>query len=356
MAERYTSFTVTDFLTDDFFINHHLKPTPESTKFWKDWVDNSWTNEYKEAVEVLQVIRMGLTTYEHTTLSAEAKLFVFNRIQETNQKATKERKQLGMWRWVAAAAVVLILGMGYVFLSKTSSYKRNLEVLATGHRVEKKAVNAPLLIHLPDGSAVKLLPRSKISFPAEFDKEKRVVILSGEATFDIAKDPARPFLVMANEVITKVLGTRFNVKAYENLTNVVVTVEEGKVSVFKNSTSKKVDNELKGVILLPNQQAIFDRSTDQYNKKLIGTPTILNAHEQPSFDFEETPLKEVMKRLEIAYGIEIVFDEVLLSDCQVTGRFETESLFQKLDIITKTIGGSYEVVEGKIVINSRGCH
>lgn len=356
MAKDYTSFSTIDFLSDDFFVNHQLNPTPESTKFWEQWLSLHDRQTYEEAVKIIRSICSGLHTYEFNTLSAEVKGFIFSRIQETNQKVVFVQRRRRVILWTAAASVVLALGIGAIFWQESSMYKQNLAVLATAQTEEKKALNAPLLIHLPDGSAVKLSPRSKISYPTEFDKEKRVVILSGEATFDIAKDPARPFLVVANEVTTKVLGTQFSVKAYENRKEVVVSVQEGKVSVYKNNKEVGSANELKGVILLPNQQAIFDRETDQYDKKLIGSPNIIHANEQAGFVFEETPLEEVIQRLEVAYGIEILFDEALLKDCQVTGRFESESLFQKLDIITKTIDGSYEVVEGKIVINSRGCH
>ncbi len=354
MKKDYTSFTVSDFLTDDTFVNHQMKPTPQSDKFWIEWCSMHNTYEYDEAVDILRSVRLGLKSYEETKLSAEAKSFIFSRIQETNQKIIPLRRYTAKSTWMAAASIIVLLVLGYYFFPKPSSYKRNLSILESSQTEEKKALTKPLLIHLPDGSAVKLAPRSKISYPVQFEKEKRVVILSGEATFDIAKDPSRPFLVIANEVTTKVLGTRFRVKAYENRKEIEVSVEEGKVSVYKNA--KTDDTELKGVILLPNQQAIFDRETDQYDKKLIQTPSIISSEENLTFDFEETPLKEVIRRLEVAYGIEIVFDETLLKDCQVTGRFENESLFQKLDIITKIVGGSYEVLEGKIVINSRGCH
>ena len=253
----------------------------------------------------------------------------------------------------AAAASFVLVSVAVYFAFSPSVYKSNLAVIQQESIEKKNELNYPILIHLPDGSAVKLASKSKISYPQSFEKDKRIVILSGEATFDIAKDPSRPFLVYANEVTTKVLGTRFNVKAYENKNDVVVSVEEGKVSVYKNKKTTK--NELTGVILLPNQQAIFDRKTDQYNKQLIQTPTIISQNKQLNFEFNETPIEEVFRKIELAYGIDIEFDENLLKGCQVTGSFDNESLFQKLDIITKIIGGSYEIVEGKILINSRGC-
>lgn len=356
MAKDYTSYTVSDFLTDDDFVNHQLHPTVASEQFWKNWLAFNTDKTYSEATETLRSIRLGLKSYENSELSAEAKLFIFNRIQQTNRKPFSIIRHYNPLVWLGAASIVAVIGFALYLLQNNSTYKRNLAVLTNATTEQKNTLNKPILIHLPDGSAVKLAPQSKLSYPIHFDKEKRVVILSGEATFDIAKDPARPFLVMANEVTTKVLGTRFNVKAYENRKDVEVSVEEGKVSVYKNKKTVTNDNALKGVILLPNQQAVFDRETDQYDKKLIKTPSILNADEQLTFAFEETPLKEVFRRIEIAYGIEIVFDESLLKECQITGTCNNESLFQKLDIITKIIGGSYDVVEGKIIINSRGCH
>lgn len=355
MTKDYTSYRVSDFLTDDFFVNHQLYPTPSSHKFWEEWLSLHEHSAYDEAVEVLRSIRLGLRTYETTSLPSDTRNFIFNRIKETNQKAIFIQRRKKTISWAAAASVIIALGLGYFFWQQSSAYKKNLSVVSSLQMVEKTAINTELLIHLPDGSAVKLAPRSKISFPTQFDSTKRVVILSGEATFDIAKDPAKPFLVMANEVTTKVLGTRFNVIAYENQKEVVVSVQEGKVSAFKNTRSKDPEKELAGVVLLPNQQVIFDRDSDQYQKKLIGSPNLLNTPKKTDFYFDETPLAEVIQRLETAYGIEIMYDESLLKKCQVTGRFENESLFQKLDIITKTLNGSYEIVEGKIILNSRGC-
>lgn len=353
MIKDFSTYTVSDFLTDDSFVSQHLHPTNETETFWRESLNSYPNKAYFEAVEVLKSVRMGLSNYENNTISEEAKVFVFNKIKETNRKKTiffipKQTR----FQFAAAAAVVLVSLAAY-FTFSPSVYKANLAVIRE-ERIEKKnELNQPILIHLPDGSAVKLASKSKISYPQNFEKDKRIVILSGEATFDIAKDPARPFLVYANEVTTKVLGTRFNVKAYENTNDIVVSVEEGKVSVYKNKKTTK--NELTGVILLPNQQAIFDRKTDQYNKQLIQSPTIINQNKQLNFEFNETPIEEVFRKIELAYGIAIEYDKNLLSGCQVTGSFDNESLFQKLDIITKIIGGSYEIVEGKILINSRGC-
>lgn len=359
MGNHYLIYSVTDFLTDDYFVTSQLHPSPESELFWQTWYANhpQKRSEYTEAKNILVSLQMGLKSYEQTNISTEAKNYIFLRIQETNQKRAFLKPLLHFRSpiiWAGAAAIIVLIGLFYYSVVVDTSYHKNLSVLPKASIEQKNTLDKPMLVHLPDGSAVLLAPKSKITYPENFEKDRRLVILSGEATFDISKDANRPFLVMANEVTTKVLGTRFNVKAFESMKEVVVSVQEGKVSVFKNMNVRKKENELKGVILLPNQQAIFNRSTDQYDKKLISTPMIVNAN-GISFEFNEAPLSEVFKRIEQAYSVEIVYNESLLAECQVTGTFENESLFQKLDIITNIIGGSYEVLEGKILINSKGC-
>jgi transmembrane sensor len=350
--QDYTMFTVSDFLIDDKFVGQHLKPTAESAIFWKETNLDILNEDYLKAVEILNTLVLGMKNYETQNLSEEAKTFIFQKISETNKSKFEVFISPNLKFWLGAAALILVSAVIYMSQRK-SIYQTNLAHISDQIIETKNNLNTDMLIHLPDGSAVKLAPKSKLSYPTNFDINKRVVILSGQATFDVAKDPSRQFLVFANEVTTKVLGTRFVVKAYENSEQVEVAVEEGKVSVYKNKINPK--NELTGVILLPNQQAIFDRQSDKYNKNIIKLPSIMENKKQTKFVFDEDSFVSVLQMIEEAYGIEIEFDEALLKSCQITGSFENESLFQKLDILTKTIGGSYEIVEGKIIINARGC-
>ena len=80
----------------------------------------------------------------------------------------------------------------------------------------------PLKINLEDGSIVTLEKQSKLSYPTHFQKNKRMVILEGEALFEIAKNPEKPFYVYDNEIVTKVLGTRFSIKDKENGKDVIL--------------------------------------------------------------------------------------------------------------------------------------
>ena len=103
--------------------------------------------------------------------------------------------------------------------------------------------NMPQIITLSDGSSVLLQPNSKLSYPKIFIGNQRKVYLSGEAFFEISKNPKKPFFVYANEIVTKVVGTSFRIRAYSNQPNVEVLVRTGKVKVRSNELISNSNNE-----------------------------------------------------------------------------------------------------------------
>ena len=132
-------------------------------------------------------------------------------------------------------------------------------------------------------------------------------------------------------------------------------VQHGQVSVYKNDKIQK--QALEGVLLLPNQQVVFERQTTHFVKSIIENPSLIENKSkiEANFEFDETPISTVFDRIEKAYGIDIVFSAEVLRNCQLTASLSEESLFQKLDIITQSIGANYETVEGKIVVTANGC-
>jgi transmembrane sensor len=93
-------------------------------------------------------------------------------------------------------------------------------------------------VHLPDGSRIVLAPFSRLSYDAQFSTRQREVRLTGLAYFEIVHDSARPFLVQAGGSTTRVLGTRFSVRAYDDERVVRVAVEEGHVALGGNGSRR----------------------------------------------------------------------------------------------------------------------
>ncbi len=366
---NYALFGITDFVCDDVFLNYHLSPTETNTCFWEEWLQQNpgKRGEWEQAEQLLDAVRLGLSDYTRTYLSPEAEAHLLERIQATIALMDDhETPIVPLWKrtWVlrsaAAACFLLVFSLWYFNQSSPSVYQQKVAALKE-YAIEKtNQGDSSIAIVLPDGSEVLLTPKSRLAYPMNFTGDTRTVYLSGEATFSVVKDFKKPFYVHANEIVTKVLGTKFVVRAFESDKDVVVSVQSGQVSVYnpiKKGTAVSGNEKTRGVLLLPNQQAVFERLTEQFKKSLIAQPVPIEIPglEAISFDFNETPVIEAFRRIKKAYGIDIVFNTEVLKGCEVTASLNTESLFEKLDVLTQTINGSYEMVDGQIVVTTKGC-
>src|SRR5690606_20932726 len=159
---------------------------------------------------------------------------------------------------------------------------------------------------------------------------------------------------------TRVLGTSFTVRNMEGEGNVLVQVATGKVSVFRSTeedrplpaAAKAVD----GVVLMPNQQVVYERLEMRMTKSLIENPRVLIPVEKQTFDFVDTPITEVFAAIEEAYGVDIVFDEEALSSCYLNASLTDVPLYEKLKLICRGINTTYEVIDSHIIIYGKGCN
>ncbi|WAC12567.1 FecR family protein [Dyadobacter pollutisoli] len=368
MTPSFDHFTVADFLTCDDFVSHQLSPDERTNALWNSWLAGNPANvdEWTQAVHLLESIRIGLHHYAATVLSEDTINGLLQRIKETNNIAetTPFVGPLNRFKWLAAASVLVICGLfAAMWLTRQDSktYYANriadhnatyVEKVNTGKEVES--------IVLPDSSVVELAPGSKLAFSSQFNKATRDVFLSGEATFEVTKNARKPFLVYANEVVTKVLGTKFKVRAFDDEKDVLVNVSSGQVSVFREKdhlTNKDVNLSAKnGLLLLPNQKAVFSRQTEEFNKTLVEQPAIIaKGKEVFQFNYDSVPIAKVFEDLEKSYGIAIRFNREQLKECELSASLKTETFDEKLEVICKTINAEYQKFDGQIIINGGGC-
>jgi ferric-dicitrate binding protein FerR (iron transport regulator) len=240
------------------------------------------------------------------------------------------------------------------FYSKIVKEKKESLIEATNQTGKSTVLN------LPDGTSVVLFPGSRLSYPKIF-KNSRNVYLEGEAFFEVTKNPQKPFLVYANKLVSKVLGTSFTVKAYAADSVVNVTVKTGRVSVFteEDQNQKKLSNrpELAGLVLTPNQQVVYHLADNRLIRTLAAEPAIVNRKsiQQETFSFNKTPVQQVFKLLQDTYGISIIYNEDLLEGCELTGELGDEPLLEKMNVICKAIDGSYEMMDAQIIVTNKGC-
>jgi transmembrane sensor len=222
----------------------------------------------------------------------------------------------------------------------------------------------PLMVNLEDGSNVVLQPHTQLIHPKTFSTGKREVYIDGEAFFDVSKNSARPFFVYSSDLITEVVGTSFTVKTRNNVQKSEVAVVTGKVRVSKNQSEEMFYTRLlsgsKKVSLIPNQRLVYHTDNEDLIVTLVEHPIPVltdNAAEQKEeFIFSETPIVEVLEKLERVYGIEIDNKEENINYCTFTGDITEESLYQKLDFICQAIGATYTINGIKILILGGHCN
>jgi len=197
---------------------------------------------------------------------------------------------------------------------------------------------------LSDGTRVWLNAASSLAYQAVFNGNKREVVLTGEAYFEVAKDEEKPFLVTVNDMQVQVLGTHFNVKAYANDKHIMTTLLEGAVRVKKGAGS---------VMLLPGQQASLDKQ-EGVLRSAAGDPELALAWKNGLLAFKNDALRDVMHTISRWYDVEVVYEAGIDKEAiHVSGAMRKQEYISKaLEILELTAGVHFKVT-GRTVTVSR---
>ncbi|WP_020601684.1 FecR family protein [Spirosoma spitsbergense] len=357
--KSYETYEIADFLLDNEFVAWVKHPTRESDSFWQQW-----QLMHPTRAVVLQEARYwvaNLAVNEQLPADQAVRLAVARvQAQLSEDHLPFSNSASRHWlvsAWRIAAAILVVLGIGWYGLSVNRSTsdlaalpEKTNDSLSRENRTER-----PLSVKLPDGSRVVLAPNSRVLFPAQFGRQVRDVKLTGDAFFEVVRQPLRPFIVHAGDVNVKVLGTSFDVRTSGRNGEVNVVVKTGKVAVSKATGVPSSDQT--AVLLIPNQQVTFSAQDNVFRKTLVEAPVLVNQKSQETdFVFEETPIADVFDKLQTAYGIQIDFDREKLKHCTLTARLTNESMYKKLNLVCQAIGGTHETVGTTIVIHAESCN
>jgi ferric-dicitrate binding protein FerR (iron transport regulator) len=371
--KKYEHYRAVDFAEDEEFIQWVKRGTTDDALHlqWTLWLEQNLDKR-----EIIDEARNMVQTVLHEkqyVLSDQRKNEMWSHIQESVHQISPEKSEPYSvkvpWYNMAAVLVVVVLAGLYVFYHFQANPATNSPTAfipsTQGLKQFKNETGQPQMVTLDDGSRVTLQPQSLLAYPEKFVGHQRKVYLSGEAFFLVEKDPKRPFFVYANELVTQVLGTSFNVRAYSEERDISVVVRTGKVSVF--SLSKEEGNLKTGegtnalskvmnrTLLLPNQQVVFSRDRASLIKSLVLEPVVLPAPVVLDFEFTDTPIREVFEKLSKAYGVDIVYDEEVLGNCYLNASLDDLSFHDKLRLICKAINAQYEMLDAEIIITGNGC-
>ena len=247
------------------------------------------------------------------------------------------------WFKVAAAVSLLVVASVVLWIFDPSLFQgKDVAV----HSVRSSGTQKILL---EDGSIVWLKGNSTFTYPKTFSGSTRAVSLVGEALFEVAKDASHPFIIECGDLTTTVLGTSFNIRSGHSHTEIVVLT--GKVSV----QSKK---ETRTTVILPNEKAVYNHVQQALTKSAAAADesvAIIDGTEY-SMSFEDTPMKEVVKRIEDKFGVEVVMADPRLGNCMITANLTDQSLDLALEMISKSLRTNYTINNGRVLLHGPGCH
>lgn len=239
---------------------------------------------------------------------------------------------------VAAVVIPLLLMAGGMFYYLADPSANKLVSISTAYGEQKH-------LFLPDSSEIWLNAGSSISYPKTFSKAGRLVTLNGEAYFSVKRNPEKPFIVKMPQLSVKVLGTKFNVKAYPNDEQITATLTSGKVEVNASSQSPR--------ILKPNEQLAYDKNTSAIR---IAEVNAADAEGWISgkLIFTNATAEEIFRTLERRNDLVIDNQMNISASKRYTVKFlKGESTEKILDVLADIIGFNYRQSGNRIVLTKQ---
>ena len=296
--------------------------TIEECRRVEEWIKQSEEN-YRIAKQIHTLYLATDTMRVLTKVDTEKALHAVCR-QMGNEKKDRIRSQTTKFAWLQRIAAILFIPLLIAF-----GIQNRKPHPADTARMIKVETNPGMTatVNLPDGSVVHLNSESKLSYPSFFDKDKRRVTLDGEAFFEVRKDPEHSFeITVPYETKIEVLGTSFNVEAFEKKAFVSTTLIEGNVRFDYIKNGKGT-----AVLMKPGQKLTYDPSSSRV--QLIETNGESEiAWKDGMIVFQATPLPEALRMLEKRFNVTFVLSNARLRNEAFTGSFSNQRLERILEI------------------------
>lgn len=266
---------------------------------------------------------------------------------EIDHKIKGKAKARRSFLKIAAIVSLLIISSAILYKVSLPILDRQKIIVVKTNEGQRRTVT------LADGSIVRMNANSSLSFPEKFAADIREIALTGEAFFEVEKDPSRPFVVTSGNIETTVLGTEFNIRAYRDA-DIDVTVTEGKVKVTRSEDP--LPHATEGLVLIPGQQALFSIKDKSLTRQEVNVKHYI-AWQEKELDFESTPFREVLKILERTYQTKIELTPgSSKEECLVKARFRNKDLESILKGLQRLLSFDYKYKDSKIIIHNKGCN
>jgi transmembrane sensor len=283
----------------------------------------------------------NLQNQQKVDVDAAWKKLNITKKKEIETVDNQEIKPVVKLNWVnnflkIAAVLVVLIGLWFVAAKQFMIPKNDVLTFNSGNQSIEKI--------LPDGTKILLSKNSVITYPKTFEGDTREINLTGEGFFDVHHDAAHPFIIHTQGTDVRVLGTSFNVRAYN--AQVQVLVKTGRVQFSKNNNK---------VILTKGQKAEILANVDTIIKSEVGEEKETIKEKLNSFVFDKMSLGEVVESLSKQFNVEIVFTNDKIKNCKLTATFENENLDNIISVIAETFNLTAIHQKNGLVLSGEGC-
>jgi ferric-dicitrate binding protein FerR (iron transport regulator) len=304
-------------IEDELLINYLLgETTAAENQAVENWLAEDASNQ-AHYDEFKKVWEQSLFLADNIDVDEEA---AWKRLQVRMKKG----RGFSVYRSVAAIAAMLIIALGIFWMFNQFENSSNSKTqLVKVHTISSSLES--LIDTLSDQSIITLNKKAELTTPEQFVAQERRVKLEGEAFFDIAPNKEKPFIIETiSDVEIKVVGTSFNVKSFDEYTEVIV--ETGIVELNRAGQS---------IRLLPNEKARIYKN-DKIMKVEKSTDKLYQYYRSRKFVCDNTPLSKVVEVLNEAYDEKIIIREESLKNLPLTTRFDNEPLDLVLEVLSET--------------------
>jgi transmembrane sensor len=359
-----SKYTVEDFVLNNEFRTWVFSPSHGINEHWER-LFKKYPAQVKNA-KIAKEILLNLNYPKHQFLEREY-LEVWDRIDQETEEYEKNRIKTGK---VVSLNSESLLGKYENSGKKNIRFSQELRVagilflafslsLIFGLFFKKEPVKTEYIadsiyeeysappgvkstLTMQDGSKVLLNSGSSVRFIKNFEEDKRLIYLEGEAYFEVAKDTLRPFSVITGDVTTTALGTSFNVSAYPNEVLKIALVE-GKILV---DVAQKEDSR----VLLEKGEALkINTDSGEVKKELFDTELVI-AWTKKKIIFQRVKLTEAVRILENWYGVKFKFKNYPSPDLVLYGVFQDETLENILEGLSYSARFRYKIKNDEVII------
>jgi ferric-dicitrate binding protein FerR (iron transport regulator) len=338
--------TVEHLMSNEKFVKWAINPDLVPDTEWQKILNAAHEDEQKASIAIARDMVRALQSADLEAEIEEDAHRVWSNLQPVVRGEKHQNPSIPMFSIqntmkIAASLVLLVLAGIWWSGQNKPTEPVVVNEIKTIEKANPKGRRSQ--VTLKDGTKVTLNSESKIIYTSDYGNSSRDITLIGEAFFEVAKDPHRPFVVTTGKVTTTALGTSFNISSFPEEEEVVVSLASGKVKV------EELDQQSESFVLEPGEQIIYAKEQGAF-ERLHPEDDAAYLWKDGIISFDQATISDIVKKLERWYGVTIVVGNTPGMLVRYDGIFKQQSLENVLKAMSFSLNFSYTIHEEEIKI------